>query len=350
MSDCILSKSSGGAASDECTAVLADVLEGMTAVTRDSGDEPARGTMVNKAGTSQETVASVNSADSRVEMTIPAAGKYTESSKLYTAFAGIASLIGLTADKLWPGNTILGIKSSRQTMAGGTVTPNTSAVKVACKDKAMTSDITIPAFALPPANKLMKGYKYTLYGKTVNGTAVYAGDTPGYFLEPPKEYEELTGGWGDYCPAGTALTKGTSSYDMKVNALSSTISDGYFIVGMDTDNTIDYSLYRYIYVDYEITPKFRRANQVINVMCATTVVTGPYTSARVYVSKSFSKNGSSEELGTLTGTLKLDVSSYTKKAYLGIGICSNDSVSKEEHINGTVLKIKAVRYDKIQEG
>ena len=34
----------------------------------------------------------------------------------------------------------------------------------------MTSNYTIPAFALPPANALRKGYSYTLYGKTVTGT------------------------------------------------------------------------------------------------------------------------------------------------------------------------------------
>ena len=35
----------GGAASDECTAMLAHVLAGETAVTSDSGDEPGIGTM-----------------------------------------------------------------------------------------------------------------------------------------------------------------------------------------------------------------------------------------------------------------------------------------------------------------
>jgi len=54
--------------------------------------------------------------------------------------------------------------------AGGTLTPSTSAVTANCSGKYMTSNYTIPAFALPPANALRKGYSYTLYGKTVTGT------------------------------------------------------------------------------------------------------------------------------------------------------------------------------------
>ncbi len=42
-----------GAASDECTAAKAQVLAGYTAVTSDSGDEPAQGTMANHGAVSQ---------------------------------------------------------------------------------------------------------------------------------------------------------------------------------------------------------------------------------------------------------------------------------------------------------
>ena len=62
-------------------------------------------------------------------------------------------------------------QNSRATsQAGGTLTPSTSAVTANCSGKYMTSNYTIPAFALPPANALRKGYSYTLYGKTVTGT------------------------------------------------------------------------------------------------------------------------------------------------------------------------------------
>lgn len=48
MAEGIIQKAGGGAASDECTAAKAQVLAGYTAVTSDSNDEPAAGTMVNQ--------------------------------------------------------------------------------------------------------------------------------------------------------------------------------------------------------------------------------------------------------------------------------------------------------------
>lgn len=48
MAESIIQKAGGGAASDECTAAKAQVLAGYTAVTKDSGDEPVAGTMVNQ--------------------------------------------------------------------------------------------------------------------------------------------------------------------------------------------------------------------------------------------------------------------------------------------------------------
>lgn len=47
MAESIIQKGGGGAASDECTAAKAQVLAGYTAVTKDSGDESAAGTMIN---------------------------------------------------------------------------------------------------------------------------------------------------------------------------------------------------------------------------------------------------------------------------------------------------------------
>lgn len=53
MAESIVQKGGGGAASDECTAVKTQVLAGCTAVTKDSGDEPAAGTMANRGAVSQ---------------------------------------------------------------------------------------------------------------------------------------------------------------------------------------------------------------------------------------------------------------------------------------------------------
>ncbi len=53
MAESIIQKAGGGAASDECTAGKAQVLAGYTAVTKDSGDEPAAGTMADRGAVSQ---------------------------------------------------------------------------------------------------------------------------------------------------------------------------------------------------------------------------------------------------------------------------------------------------------
>ena len=53
MAESIIQKAGGGAASDECTAAKAQVLAGYTAVTKDSGDEPAAGTMADRGAVSQ---------------------------------------------------------------------------------------------------------------------------------------------------------------------------------------------------------------------------------------------------------------------------------------------------------
>lgn len=100
----------GGTGSDECTAVLAtDVVAGKTAVTSDSNDEAGNGGLADKNGTVQSATASLDTTNKRLQMTIPALGRYNTNSKLYAAFSAIASLIGLTAAKLVGGNTVLGV-------------------------------------------------------------------------------------------------------------------------------------------------------------------------------------------------------------------------------------------------
>lgn len=128
----------GGTTSDELTATKGDVLKGKTAVTSDSDDEAITGTleltgnagdgdvlagkgyyntdpktkrtgtMADKSGTTQSAAASLDSGNSRVQMTIPATGKYSTASKLYATYTAILDLIGLTAAKIAIGNTILG--------------------------------------------------------------------------------------------------------------------------------------------------------------------------------------------------------------------------------------------------
>ena len=84
-------------------------MAGKTAVTSDSNDEAGTGGLADKNGTSQEATASLDTTNSRLQMAIPALGRYNTGSKLYAAYSKIRDLIGLTAAKIATGNTILGL-------------------------------------------------------------------------------------------------------------------------------------------------------------------------------------------------------------------------------------------------
>lgn len=63
------------------------------------------------------------------------------------------------------------------TMAGGTYIPTTAGTVIACSGKAMTSNITIPAFSLPSSNIIRTGQSVTIYGQTVWGSFEGYNDT-----------------------------------------------------------------------------------------------------------------------------------------------------------------------------
>ena len=102
----------GGAGGDldQVTATESDVLEGKVSV--DSEGNPFDGTMAEKSGTTQSASGSIDNSASRVYINIPSSGRYTTSSRLYMAFSSLASLIGVTAAKLSPNATILGVKGT----------------------------------------------------------------------------------------------------------------------------------------------------------------------------------------------------------------------------------------------
>lgn len=116
----------GGSGSDDCTAGKADVLKGKTAIFNGSDDEPEDGGMDDYSGIIKSATASLDTTNSRLQMAVPAVGKYNTASKLYATYAAIRSLIGLTADKLWYNTTVLGLKSTRAGQAAKTWTPGTS--------------------------------------------------------------------------------------------------------------------------------------------------------------------------------------------------------------------------------
>lgn len=155
----------GGADLDVITAGAEDVLAGKVIV--DNNGEPLTGTMADQGNWNFSELVAGSA------VTVPGGkhgggGKVTAKS-LASQTPGTSAaghiLAGRTA---WVnGSKITGTIPSQ---AGGTLTPSTSAVTANCSGKYMTSNYTIPAFALPPANALRKGYSYTLYGKTVTGT------------------------------------------------------------------------------------------------------------------------------------------------------------------------------------
>lgn len=75
------------------------------------------GTMANRTSTYSAT-SSLDTTNSRVRMQIPATARYTTAAYLYATYSAMATTIGLTADKIVTGNTILGIAGT-----GGGTTP-----------------------------------------------------------------------------------------------------------------------------------------------------------------------------------------------------------------------------------
>ena len=155
----------GGVDLDVITAGAEDVLAGKVIV--DKNGEPLTGTMADQGNWNFSELVAGSA------VTVPGGkhgggGKVTAKS-LASQTPGTSAAGHILAGKTaWVnGSKITGTIPSQ---AGGTLTPSTSAVTANCSGKYMTSNYTIPAFALPPANALRKGYSYTLYGKTVTGT------------------------------------------------------------------------------------------------------------------------------------------------------------------------------------
>lgn len=98
-------------------AVASDVLKGKT-FTNDDGVEYT-GTLEDKSGTTQMGTVSLDTANSRVQIAIPAMAKYDTKSKVYTAFLTLANLIGLNASVLKKGVNILGITGTWEGFVAG---------------------------------------------------------------------------------------------------------------------------------------------------------------------------------------------------------------------------------------
>lgn len=163
----------GGVDLDVITAGAEDVLAGKVIV--DKNGEPLTGTMADQGNWNFSELVAGSA------VTVPGGkhgggGKVTAKSLASQTPGDSAAGHILAGRTAWVnGSKITGTIPSQ---AGGTLTPSTSAVTANCSGKYMTSNYTIPAFALPPANALRKGYSYTLYGKTVTGTMQIFVNTP----------------------------------------------------------------------------------------------------------------------------------------------------------------------------
>ena len=195
----------------------------------------------------------------------------------------------------------------------------------------------------------------TIFG--VAGEAVYAGDTPGYFLEPPKEYENITGGWSVSTSSGVNtnfyLSRGTTYYTLTGNT-----SNGYPRTNMlFTEAAIDMSQYRTLYVEFENCTL--KTGNTVSKGAPVYIYFGTGTTRTV---NSFAGGGSSSvKVGTLStngasttysGTISFDVSNITAASYIKIYVATGvgtDSTS-EDYFGAVIftLNIKRIWGDKIQ--
>lgn len=112
-----------GTFTGNATAATGDIVKNKTAGIK---GEMVAGTLVDNSETTKSATPTLDTTNSRLQMTIPATAKYSTDSKLYATYSAIRTLIGLTGDKLWYNVTILGQKSSRSGLEKKTWTPGTS--------------------------------------------------------------------------------------------------------------------------------------------------------------------------------------------------------------------------------
>ena len=133
----LLKAGGGGSGSSDVTALSSQVLEGRTAITRDSGDEPATGTMLSDANISS---------NGQLLEGVTAYGRHVAKySGSLLSDATISSGGHLLRNVVAYGRNGARYVGTIDSMAGGTYTPSTSAQTITCAGKYMTGNIVIGA-------------------------------------------------------------------------------------------------------------------------------------------------------------------------------------------------------------
>ena len=169
------------------TVTAETLLSGYTA--HNAAGAKITGTLADKTGTADYNAeASVDGANKRIKLKVPATGKYGVGNYLYAAYTTIANLIGLTAAKLVKGNTVLGITGNNNNMdtsgadatAGDILSGKKAGVKGSLitgtlADKTGTADYNAEA-SIDATNKRIK-LKVPATGKYGVGNYLYAAYT-----------------------------------------------------------------------------------------------------------------------------------------------------------------------------
>ena len=116
MAVCLINKSGGGGiSSDDVTAKREHVLQGFTALTSDSNDEPAQGTIPNK-GNGTNALELVNAAGESKVYARMDEGYYSKNGQWKPAiampYAVLAQSIGINASKMLDDYTVVGIRGT----------------------------------------------------------------------------------------------------------------------------------------------------------------------------------------------------------------------------------------------
>lgn len=214
-------------------AAKADVLAGKT-FTNDDGVEYT-GTMSDNSGTTKSATPSLDAANSRLQMTVPATGKYDTASKLTAAYSTIRSLIGLTADKLWYNTTILGLKSSRTGRAKKIWTPG-------------TTDQTIAAGTCIIDTQTIKGDKNLIEANIKKGVTIFGktGTWEGYVAAATDLYYNGANAAGFTAAGDTYATAKFESTYINLSCTTSAANSVKLTAGKN------YNLAGYSYLDVEM--------------------------------------------------------------------------------------------------